>query len=199
MTPGPAAAGASAGSDPLSAAQKSALDDAAGRVRAILKPARVATVNAWTIGIFGAITVLWGLVSGGGGVVVGALLLAVAWNEKRGRDRLRALDPEGATILGWNQVALAAVVTAYCLVAIVRAHVAPSASMQELEDAAGFSADLVAQITTLVYGAVIVGVVASQAFLARWHFRRRAMVEAFRQKTPPWVVEVLVRAGKGVA
>ncbi len=183
----------SAGSGPLSAEQKAALDDAARRMRVLLKPARVAAVNAWTIGIFGAITVLWGLVSGGGGVVVGVLLLAVAWNEKRGRDRLLALDPEGATILGWNQVALAAVVTGYCLVAIVKAHTAPSASMQELEDAAGFDPDLVAQLTTLVYGAVIVGVVAGQAFLARWHFRRRAQVEAFRSETPPWVVELLAR------
>lgn len=183
---------------PLSGAQKAALDDAAVRLHTLLRPARIASVNAWTLGIFGALTLIWGVV-GGGGVLIGLALLTVAWNERRGRDRLRALDPDGARILAWNQLILAGVVTAYCLVTIVRARLAPDPSLQRLEALAGLPADLVADLTTLVYGSVILVVGFVQVLLARYHARREAPLEAFRESTPGWVVELLATTSRGSA
>lgn len=192
---GDAGSGAGSGRAPLSAGERAELEAARAALKPVDRAARWATMTLWTVGGFGILTVLWGLVSGGGGVVVGAALVAVAWNERRGRDRLRSLDPEGARILGWNQVVLGAVITAYLLAVIVRARTITDPSMQELEALVGLDPDLVADLTTLVYGATIVIVDVVQVFTARFHFARRAMVEAFRRDTPAWVTELLREIG----
>jgi hypothetical protein len=167
--------------------QQAALQEAAARLKVVLRPARIARVNGWTVGVFGALSVLWGLVSGGGGIFVGLALIAIAWNEMRGVKRLSALDPEGARILGWNQLVLGALIGAYCAFTIWHAHLSPDPSMQELEDLGGVPAGLIAQLTTLLYGgvAVVVGIV--QLLLARYHFRAAARIRAFVSETPEWV------------
>lgn len=178
-------------SGPLSSTDKAALDSAAERVRVLLKPARWATVNVWTVGVFGVLTLIYGLASGTSAVLVGLGLVLVAWNERRGRDLLRAIDPRGPTVLGWSELALGAVIAASCLLAILKARAAPDPSLVELSEAAGISLDELAGITTRVYGALIVGVVIAQALVARYHFRNRPKVEQFRRETPPWVLEIL--------
>lgn len=179
--------------EPLSTADRAALEAAAKEAHTLLRPARVATVNGWTIAVFGGLSLLWALTLGGG-LLVAVALLGVAWNEFRGRDRLRALDPEGARILGWNQCLLAAVVATYCGFAIASARAAPDPSLAELREAVGISTDVVAQLTTLVYGAVIVVVVVAQGLLARWHFARGPRIEAFLRDTPDWIVDVISTA-----
>lgn len=68
---------------------------------------------------------------------------------------------------------------------------APDPSMQELVEMAGMPADLVSGLTTILYGAVLVIVILVQALLARYHFGAKARIEAFRQETPRWIVELL--------
>lgn len=181
--------------DPLSAGQRAALGEATQELRGLLRSSRIANVTAGSLLFFGAITLAWGAVSGGGGVLIGLALLAVAWNERRGRDRLRAIDPEGARVLGWNQLALAAVVAVYGLVAILRAGEATDPSMQQLEELVGISPELVAEITRRVYGSAIVAVALIQGVLARYHFRQRARMEDFRRRTPSWVLQTLTDSG----
>lgn len=176
----------------LSAEERAALARARDALRPVHRAGRWATFTLWTVGGFGALTVLWGLVAGGGGLVVGAALMAVAWNERRGRDRLLALDPHGARILGWNQILLAAVITVYLGLVILRSRTTTDPSLQELQTMVGLDPDLVADLTTMVYGAVIVIVDLVQVFMARFHFRRESMAEAVRRDTPPWVLDVLV-------
>lgn len=159
----------------------------------LLRPARAATINGSTLAVFGVLSLLWALLVGGG-LLVAVALVALAWNEFRGRDRLRALDPDGARILGWNQCLVALVVVVYCSFAIAGARAAPAPELAELREAVGISTDVIADLTTLVYGAVIVVVVAFQAALARWHFARGPRMEAFVRDTPPWIVEVLTTA-----
>lgn len=168
------------------------LDRARAGLRPIRRATRWATLTFWTVGVFGVLTVLWGLVSGGGGVIVGVALVAVAWNERRGRDRLRSLEPAGARILGWNQLILAVVITVYLLGVIIQARSTTDPSMGELERVVGLDPDMVAELTTMVYGAVIVIVDLVQLLTARFHFHRQAMVEAYRRATPEWVLDVLM-------
>lgn len=184
---------------PLSVQQKATLEEAATRLRKLMRAARIGKVNGWTVAIFGVLTVVWGLLSGGRGILVGLALIAVAWNELRGVARLRALDPEGARILGWNQLFLAGVVGVYCLVTIVHSRLAPDPSMQQVVELAGLPSDVVADLTTLVYGGVILGVALVQALLARYHFRVKAKIAAFRHETPPWVVELLAGSARPAA
>jgi hypothetical protein len=178
----------------LTPEQKAALADAAARMKTVLRPARLARLNGWTVGVFGALSVLVGLVSGGSGIVVGLALVAVAWNEMRGVRRLVAIDPQGARILGWNQVVLGGVIVAYCAFAVVHARVAPGAATRQLEQLGGVAPGLIAQLTTVVYGAIAVLVGLVQLFFARYHFRAEARVRAFRDETPEWVRDVLARS-----
>ena len=171
----------------LSPEQRAALQEGAARLKLVLRPARIARVNGWTVGIFGVLSVLFGLVSGGGGIFVGLALVAVAWNEMRGVRLLKALDPEGAKILGWNQLILGVLIAAYCAFTIWHASMSPDPSMKELEDLGGIPSDLIAQLTTFLYGAVAVIVAIVQVLLARYHFRAEERVRTFVSETPEWV------------
>lgn len=173
---------------PLSAEQKAQLGDASARLHRLLRAARISSVTFWTTLGCGAASLVWSLLSAGGGIVVAAALLAVAWNERRGRDRLRALDPHGARILGWNQIAIAGVIIGYSLIALLHARASVDPSLNALGK--GTTA-MVAQLTRLIYGAVIFAVAVSQALLARYYFHREPMMQAFRNETPDWIVEVL--------
>lgn len=177
--------------EPLSPRQKAALTRGRRQLKSVLRPARVAAITAGSVAVFGALSLLWGLVGGGGSLVIGAALLAVAWNERRGLERVRQLDPEGARILGWNQLVLAGVVVGYSLLAIQRAQAGPGPEVRELEELVGYPTDLIAELTTMVYGGVIVIVGVFQGLLARFHFQRQSSIEAYVRETPDWVVEVL--------
>lgn len=175
----------------LSPEQQAALEKARLALKPIERSTRYATLTYWTVGGFGVLTLLWGLMAGAGGLVVGVALVAVAWNEKRGRDRLRSLDPEGARILGWNQIILAVVITLYLAGVIVRSQTVTDPSVRELEDLVGMDSGTVAQLTAMIYGAVIVIVDVIQALTARFHFARQAMVEAVRRDSPDWALDLL--------
>jgi hypothetical protein len=178
----------------LSPEQQGEVREAAARLKAVLRPARIARVNGWTVGVFGALSVLFGLVSGGGGIFVGVALIAIAWNEMRGARMLKALDSQGARVLGWNQLLLGGLIALYCAFTIWHAGMSPDPSMKELEDLGGIPAGLVSQLTTLLYGAVAVIVGIVQVLLARYHFRAEAKVHAFVNATPEWVRAALAAA-----
>lgn len=177
--------------DPLSEGDRIALEVGRQELGVLLRPARLASVTAGTLFFCGAITVIWGAVAGGGGIITGIALLLVGWNERRGRDRLRALDPEGARILGWNQLVLAGVIAVYGVLAILRAGEPSDPSMQQLEELAGISPEVIADLTRKVYGAVIIAVTLVQSILARYYFRQQGRVEDFRRRTPAWVTRTL--------
>ena len=175
---------------PLSPEQMDQVATARVALRTMLRPARVARINAWTIAIFAGLTIAWGLVLGGG-LVVGAALAGVAWNEFRGARMLRALDAEGGRVLGWNQLILAGVVVAYCVATILRSAAAADPSLLELETLAGLAPGTVAELTTALYVAVAVLVAIVQVVLARWHFGAARRIDAFRSATPPWILDLV--------
>jgi hypothetical protein len=63
--------------------------------------------------------------------------------------------------------------------------------MQEMVEMAGVPADLIGDLTTMFYGALLVIVTLIQALLARYHFRTKPRIEAFLRDTPRWIVEAL--------
>ena len=85
----------------------------------------------------------------------------------------------------------AVVVAGYCAGAIIRANASPDASMAELYELAGISPDLVAELTTFVYGGIAALVAVVQVMLARWHFAGGLRLQAFVEGTPAWVLELL--------
>lgn len=175
--------------DPLSEEQRERLREAGGRLDEILRAARVASFTAWTVAIFGGISLLLGLTSPIG-AAVGAALLAVAWNEFRGRRLLRALSPEGARVLGWNQLALLVVVILYCGWSVWSVRSGPGPEVRQLQELAGLPADFVSEMATVMYAAVAAIVAIVQGLLARYHFARGPRLEAYLDETPRWIVDV---------
>src|SRR4051794_40425315 len=88
------------------------------RARAALRKVRraisVASFDGWTIGAFAALTLIFGLTSASS-VIMGLAMGAVAYVELRSAGRLRRLDPNAARMLGFNQLALGAVLITYAL------------------------------------------------------------------------------------
>ena len=137
------------GQSPLSPSQQEDFAQAGERARKILAAAKVATFNGWTLGVFAAISLLFGLFSMTG-FIVGICLAVVAWNEFRGRGLLRRFDLRGLKLLVRNQIALMSLVVAYCLWSMYRAVTDPSDEVVRLEELAGLSGDFVTNLTMAV-------------------------------------------------
>jgi hypothetical protein len=178
-------------SDPtLSPEQHRALEEARARARKILSAAKVAAFNGWTIGAFAVLTILFGL-RNPAVLALGVGMGVVARNELRGRTMLRRFEAAGARLLGRNQLGLMGLVVAYCLWCIYRVQTAPpDPEMQQIQDLAGVGADLIRQLSLVLYACVIAATGLFQGLNARYYFRRVGMVETYLSETPTWVVDL---------
>ena len=189
---------ASAPDGPLTLEHHQAIAVAHSRAKSIRAVAKVASFNGWSTGVFAAASFPFVLSS------LPALLITVGlgivtYNEFRGRRRLLQFDPTGPTFLGWNQLALFAMVTVYCLWTLgaellgngplggeLAAHpelAAVLGSPQKLEH-------LHRMLTLTVYGAVIAVSAVFQGGCALYYFHRRKLVENFVQETPEWMLNL---------
>jgi hypothetical protein len=183
---------------PLTPEHRHELMLAGERAKPIRKAARVATFNAWSTGIVAALSAPFALMSVTG-LLVTVGLSAVAYNEFRGRKRLLAFDPSAATLLGWNQVGLLAMITVYCLwmmytgLAGGSSLAAEMKGLPDLEAALG-STDELNNLYQLVvfglYGTVIALSAIFQGLNALYYFTRRGRIEDYARETPPWVLDV---------
>lgn len=184
--------------DPLSATHRRELSAAHDRARAIRKAARVASFNGWTTALIAALSAPFSLTSPVGLALTAGIAL-VAFNEFRGRKRLLNFDPSGATLLGWNQIGLLAMIVVYC-VWMMYASVNESGTVAEevkayadldaaLGTTGGFAA-LFKQIVVIFYAAVIGLSVLFQGGTALYYFSRRRHVEDYLAETPEWVRDV---------
>jgi len=193
---------------PLTAEHYQALAQANLRARKVHKCASVATFNAYTIGILAGGSLVIALGSAAMGewnapaLLISAVLGALAVNEFRGRAMIRRFDLGGPAVLGWNQVALMAVIIAYCAWMLARGLLGPNEfdeqmrGYPELESVLGNVGNLYRTITLLVYGLVIVGTIVFQGINAWYYFGCAKHLRAYLEQTPPWVVQ-LQRATAG--
>jgi hypothetical protein len=123
-------------------------------------------------------------------VLATAGLAAVAYNEFRGRDRLLAFEPSGATLLGWNQLGLLAMITVYCAWMIYTSLLGPlpiSADTRSALEQLDFDLSQFRYMYAAFYGLVIFLSVIFQGLNALYYFTRRKHVEAYVRETPQWV------------
>jgi hypothetical protein len=172
---------------PLSTGQLEEIACAGVKLAKILRAGKVAGVTGWTLVAFGGLSALLGLLSPEGILTAGALL-ALGWNELRGRALLVDLDPQGARILAWNQLFIIGFIAVYCLWRLYSGLAHPNPQLVELEELAGIAPDLVAQVTLFVYGSVIVVTALVQGLLSRFYFGREAQIKSYLEETPPWIV-----------
>jgi hypothetical protein len=188
---------APASEGPLTPEHHRELALAGERAKKIRRAARLAACNGWITGVLAACSApcaLFGMT----GLLVTLGLAIVAYNEFRGRKRLLGFDPSGATLLGWNQVGLLAMIIVYCLWMIYSGLTSTGDIVAEvnrwlgLADVAG-SIDieqLCKAVVLALYGSVIVLSVVFQGLNALYYFTRRPYVEAYLRETPPWVLEL---------
>jgi hypothetical protein len=193
---------------PLDQTHAQVVAAAAARTKPIRKAARVANFNGWSTAIVAALSAVvtlfaFDLV----GLVVTLALSVVAYNEFRGRKRLLAFDPAGATLLGWNQVGLLAMITVYCVWALysnlagsnsleaqLKASPELGAAMGSLGGTDGFES-VYRQIVIVLYGSVIALSAVFQGANAFYYFTRRRVIEDYVRETPEWVRDIQRAAG----
>ena len=183
---------------PLSPEQREDLTKATERAGKILGAGKVASFNGWTLGVIGAISLLFGLFSLTS-FIAGVCLLVVAWNEFRGRNMLRHLDPQGPDLLWKNQVGFMSAVIAYCAWSMYRTVAYPSSEVAQLVELAGLPADFFTGMTLTVYGAAILLTLLFQGLNARYYFARVQMLADYLRETPDWIVDlqkINVEAGR---
>jgi hypothetical protein len=174
---------------PLSPEQRKELAQATDRAGKILGAGKVATFNGWTLGVLGAISLPFGLFSLTA-LVAALCLLVVAWNEFRGRNMLRQLDPQGPQLLWRNQAGLMSLVIAYCLWSIYQTKAHARTDVAQLEELAGLPADFVTDMTVMVYLGAIALTLLFQGLNARYYYARVELLADYLRETPEWIVDL---------
>lgn len=174
---------------PLTSAQIEELTTAMKRAGKVYRAAKVAGLTGWTVGAFGALTILGSLLSPTG-VLGGGALLAVAWNELEGRKMLLRFDPRGARRLARNQLWLLTVIALYCLWAIYKAQFRPVPQIGELERLLELGEGFFTTVLVGFHAIVLAVAVVLQGGMYRYHAARVRLVEEYVAQTPAWIVEV---------
>lgn len=184
--------------DPLTADHRRQLSDARGRGKGIRKAARVAAFNGWTTALIAAASAPFSM---GNPIALAltAVIAFVAFNEFRGRKLLLNFEPRGATLLGWNQLGLLAMITVYCLWTMhtslaetgeVAAQLRGYAELDAVLGSTGGFEGLYKQIVLYMYSGVIGLSVLFQGGNALYYFSRRRRVEDYIAETPAWVRDI---------
>ncbi len=183
----------------LTAEQIYAIEAARGRMKKIRRAVAVARFDAYSLAFFAVVTLLFGY-SSPSAIFVGLGLGAVAFVELRATPMLLQLEPRAAVILGWNQVALMAVLILYSLWNLLVPPVAPpmDADTKEALKSVGMDiTDMVSQANHLFYTVLIALSVAFQGYSAIFHFRRKKLIEEYLIETPDWISH-MQRTGIGI-
>jgi hypothetical protein len=184
--------------NPLSVEHRREISAARDRAKVIRKAARVASFNGWTTALIAALSAPFSLLSPVGLALTGGIAI-VALNEFRGRKRLLNFEPRGATLLGWNQIGLLAMITVYSLWMLyssfnesgrVAAELKAYADLDAALGSSGGFESLYRQIVLYFYGGVIAISALFQGGTALYYFSRRRHVEDYIAETPEWVRDV---------
>jgi hypothetical protein len=164
------------------------------RAKAVYRAASVASFNAWSIGLIAVLSLPFALFSLPS-LAVEAGLALIAYNEFRGRSRLRRFDPTASRLLGWNQLGLMALMLLYSLWSIGSAIAGPSPYEAELRAhpelaSLGSIDQLYLAVTLAVYGGVCIATIVCQGLNAWYYFTRGRHVRAYLAETPAWVVDL---------
>lgn len=173
------------------------ISDARKRAKKVLRAAGMAAFSGWSMAVFAVLTLAFAFLSDWSAWAIGFGLAACAFVELRGSKLLRKMDPRGAEMLGWNQVFLAFLITAYALWSLYSATKNPALTsmMQGTGDAQidAMAKELTTVVTWALYGTMAVVGLVVPGLTAIYYFTRGPLVRKFRRETPDWVLEVIRR------
>lgn len=195
IAPGPVSA------QPLSDANYRELAEAEQRARKIRRAISVAKFDGWTVGAFGALTLLFGIFSPAGWIM-GLGMCAVAYVELGGVARFARFEPGTGRRLALNQLALGALLFGYAMFGLWRSLYGPDPLAGTLEAApevatmvSGFS-EVARMIGAAVYLTLALVAVGAQGGTAWFYFSRDKYLHTYRRDTPAWIVQLNERLPK---
>ncbi len=157
----------------------------------------VAKFDAWTVGIFGGLTLIVGLGSFSlVGVLLGAGMSYVAYSEFMNASKLRKLDLESPKKLAINQVVLGSLLMAYAIYMLLTSHADLSqySDLAEVGQMGAKMADDLNRISTLVFRLVYFCLIAvaifAQGGTALFYLSREKYLRIYLEHTPPWIIEM---------
>ena len=170
--------------------------DARLRSKKIRSGVSVAMFDGWTVGLFGGLTLLGGMISLSPiALLLGGGMIAVAYVEIRGAKRMRLLDPQAPRTLAWNQVVLGGMLLAYAIFSLWLIYTGRTemqteiAKYPELTDVVGDLDRLSKLIGLLVYGTLMSVAIFGQGGTALFYLSRKKHIEAYLRDTPPWIID----------
>jgi hypothetical protein len=191
----PFAATVAPGATPgLTPDQLKQIGDARLRSKKIRKGVSVAMFDGWTVGLFGGLTLLFGIFSPVG-LILGAGMIAIAYVELRGAKRMRLLDPQSPRMLAWNQVVLGGLLLAYASYSLWTIYTGRTdmqteiAKYPELTDVVGDMDRLSKLIGLLIYGTLMAVAIFGQGGTALFYLSRKKHIEAYLRETPSWIID----------
>ncbi len=172
------------------------LNEARSSMKKIRRTVRIALFDGWSVGLFGALTLLFGY-SSLVGIILGGAMVLIGIVEVRAAAHFRNLRAQSARTLAINQLALAVLLIGYALWSL---HSLSSAKPSEAMNAAQSDPQLKAMlqgaedleplIERLVYQLLIVVAVGYQGGMSLYYFSRRKYAQAYLTQTPPWITEM---------
>lgn len=186
---------------PLSAEHREQIAQAQQRYKKIKRAAQIASFNAWSFAVCAAFSLLFAILSPSA-LIAALVLVALAWNEFRGRRQLKRLDPLGANTLCINQVACCVAIAMYCILKLTAALSGQGPYTQAMAQTPEIAAtlepmqDLLKTATISAYALILIVGVAVQGLTAWYYYTRKRWVHAYREKTPSWIVELQSDRGR---
>ncbi len=187
---------------PLTAAHFEELAGAEKRAGSLSRALRVASFNGWGLAICAMLTLLIGFFDLES-LILGGVLAALSYNEFRGLKLLRAFDLRAPRILGWNQIALMILIVLYAFWKLATCKTAANPYEKEiaqtpelgpmLEPILKIYADIMFWFYLLL---IFVGIL-YQGGNALYYFSRQKHLQAYRDETPDWVIQLKRTTGKG--
>jgi hypothetical protein len=171
-------------------------------MRKVKRAVMTAKIDAWSVGVFGGLTALFGLTDLPS-LALGVIMLGVAFVERRASDKLKRLDVNATETLAWNQLALGGSLMIYAILRLYAVTHGPSeyaeimAKEPELKQMLGSVEDLTQMILLTVYLCLIAVAIFAQGGMALYYFTRGRALKDYLATTPGWIQE-MQRAGVSV-
>lgn len=166
------------------------------------RAAIVGKIDAWTIGIFGVITLV-GSIGSIHGMLLGVGMAVLAFFQLKAADRLKQLDDNAPALLARNQIILGILLFAYGGISLMllrnnpaplTAAVGAGAEDPEVAEMLAPYNDLVRSLLTTIYVGVMATAVIGCGLTAAYYYAQRKRIIAYRTSTPEWIL-ALQQAG----
>jgi hypothetical protein len=161
--------------------------------RKIRRAVSVANFDGWSIAIFGALSIGFGL-GDVSSMAIGVLLGAIAFVELRSAAQLKRLKVEATRTLAWNQVAFATLLIVYAVWRLYATSRPGAISSQlglddpQVASMLAPAEDLTRLLMRAIYGGLIAVAVFFQGGLAWYYHTRARMLRKYLADTPPWIL-----------